>query len=130
METKVIFSAVRTSAGNFKGVITYDTLEINLGNGFNIGCGSFVVPTSGTYRLSFSAQSAFEKYDYTYVYVKKNGRSIFNIWDSNVADDGNNLSYTWIMNLRKNDRIKLYSHNHLYASSITPVTFMGELIHI
>ena len=116
--------------GNFKGPITYDNLVVNLGEGFDMGSGTFVVPTSGTYRLSFSGQSAYEKYDYTYVSVIKNGSKVFRIWDSNAADDINNLSYTWIMNLTMNDRVYLNSDNHLYASSDTPVTFTGELIHI
>jgi len=95
-----------------------------------MGSGTFVVPTSGLYRLSFSAQSGYEKYDYTTVYVRKNGEDIFNIWDSNQEDDVNNLSYTWMMHLTKNDRVYLNSDNHLYASSDNPVTFTGELIHI
>ena len=121
---------MKTSGCNFKGTITYDNLVVNLGEGFDMGSGTFVVPTSGLYRLSFSAQSGYEKYDYTSVSVKKNGETVFSIWDSNAADDVNNLSYTWIMNLTMNDRVYLNSDNHLYASSDTPVTFTGELIHI
>ena len=95
-----------------------------------MGSGTFVVPTSGLYRLTFSGQSAYEKYDYTYVNVRKNGETVFLIWDSNAEDDLNNVSYTWMMNLTKNDRINLYSSNLLYVDSSTPVTFTGELIHI
>ena len=95
-----------------------------------MGSGTFVVPTSGTYRLSFSATSAFRKYDYTYVYVQKNGCTQFYIWDSNQKDDANNLSYTWMMYLSRSDRVSLYSENHLYADSESPVTFTGELVHI
>ena len=130
METKVIFSAVKTRGCNFEGTITYDNLVINIGEGFDVRSGSFVVPTSGTYRLSFSAQSGWRKYDYTLVSVKKNGETTFTIWDSNQKDDANNLSYTWMMNLNLGDRVSLYSENHLWADSKTPVTFTGELIHI
>jgi len=130
LETKVIFSAVKSSGGNFKGQITYDNLVVNLGEGFDMGSGTFVVPTSGLYRLTFSAQSAYEKYDYTTVYVKKNGEGVFQIWDSNEEGDGNNLSYTWMQYLNRGDSINLYSSNHLYAGSDNPVNFTGELIHI
>ena len=130
LDTKVIFSAVKTSGRNFQGNITYDNLVVNLGEGFDMGSGTFVVPTSGLYRLTFSAQSAREKYDFTSVYVRKNGEDIFSIWDSNSEDDGNNVSYTWMMHLTKNDRINLDSYKHLYADSNNPVTFTGELIHI
>ena len=136
MDTKVIFSAVRTrtgnSWGNFKGPITFDNLAINLGEGFDATSGIFTVPTSGTYRFSFSAQSAYRKYGVTTVWVIKNGMEVFYIYDGNDAENGdaNNISYTWMMNLSKNDRINLDSRNYLYARSYEPVTFTGELIHI
>ena len=131
MDTKVIFSAVRTRSGNFQGTITYDSLTINLGEGFDATSGIFIVPTSGTYRFSFSAQSALSKNTQTIVRVKKNGENVFYIRDLNNAEkaDANNISYTWMMNLSKNDRINLDSVEDLYASSTSPVTFMGELIH-
>ena len=129
--TKVIFSAVRDSGHNFRGSITYDHLDVNLGSGFNTGSGTFTVPTSGTYRFTFSAQSGYVKFEHTVVYVKKNQRTIFKIGDYNNAADGdlNNLSYTWLMNLTKNDRVKLSSLHHLLANSDYPVTFTGELLH-
>ena len=119
--------------GNFKGDITYDRLDINIGGGFDIDSGVFVVPTSGTYRLSFSGQSGAGKNEFTSVRVMKNGSRLFYIRDSNAADDANNLSYTWVMNLTQDDRVNLSSFNHLYASggiSVYPLTFTGELIHI
>ena len=132
LETKVIFSAVKASGGNFKGDITYDRLDVSIGGGFDIGSGVFVVPTSGTYRLSFSGQSGLHKYEYTHVNVKKNGSDVFAIWDSNEAEkaDANNISYTWMMNLSQGDRVNLSSNNHLNAASRYPLTFTGELIHI
>ena len=82
--------------------------------------------------MSFSGQSAFGKYDYTEVYVKKNESNIFRIWDSNEVEkgDANNVSYTWLMNLNRGDRVKLSSENYLYAVSDYHVTFTGELIHV
>mgnify|MGYP001427044056 CR=1 FL=1 len=121
---------MKRSGGNFKGDITYDRLDVNIGGGFDIRSGVFVVPTSGTYRLSFSGQSGLHKYEYTHVNVKKNGSDVFAIWDSNEAADNNNLSYTWVMNLSQGDRVNLSSDNHLYADSINHLTFTGELIHI
>ena len=112
--------------------ITYDHLDVNLGSGFKTGSGTFTVPTSGTYRFTFSAQSGYVKFEHTVVYVKKNQRTIFKIGDYNNAADGdlNNLSYTWLMNLTKNDKVELYSsYGYLLANSDYPVTFTGELIH-
>ena len=132
METKVIFSAEKASGENFIGDITYDRLVVNIGGGFDMGSGVFVVPTSGTYRLSFSGQTGFKKYEYTNVKVKKNGTLIFVVWDSNDAEkaDAKNLSYTWLMNLTQGDRVNLSSANHLFADYESHLTFTGELIHI
>ena len=119
--------------GNFKGDITYDRLEVSIGGGFDIRSGVFVVPTSGTYRLSFSGQSGAGKYEFTKVLVKKNGADVFAIWDSNEAEkaDANNISYTWLMNLTQGDRVNLSSENHLNAKNYRyHLTFTGELIHI
>ena len=131
-ETKVIFSAVKSSGDNFKGNITFDTLVINLGDGFDAGSGTFVVPTSGTYRLSFSSQSGFDKNDFTEVYVHKNGKTVLTIWDSNESEkgDANNVSYTWLINLTRGDRVNLSSENYLHADTRYQVTFTGELVHI
>merc|ERR1712062_872149 len=76
LETKVIFNAVKHSGGNFGGDITYDRLDVSIGGGFDIRSGVFVVPISGVYRLSFSAQSGSGKYESTYVRVMKNGSMI------------------------------------------------------
>jgi len=131
LDTKVIFSAVKNKGGNFQGNITYDNLVVNLGEGFDIGSGTFVVPTSGFYRLSFSTQTAYEKYDYTRLFVQNNGSTIYQIWgNGNREDHLNNVAYTWIMNLSRSDRISLYSPTYLWAYADAPVTFTGELIHI
>ena len=120
------------TGGNFKGDITYDRLNVNIGGGFDIGSGVFIVPTSGTYRLSFSGQTGWNKNEFTNIHVKKNGSRIFYIFDSNEADkaDANNLSYTWLMNLTQDDRVNLSSYNHLFADGERYLTFTGELIHI
>ena len=120
---------MKRSGGNFKGDITYDRLDVNIGGGFDIRSGVFVVPTSGTYRLSFSGQSGLHKYEYTHVNVKKNGSDVFAIWDSNEGEkaDANNISYTWMMNLSQGDRVNLSSYNHLNAKNYRyPLTFPGE----
>ena len=130
--TKVIFSAMKgpESGTNFYGDITYDHLVLNLGNGFNIENGIFTVPISGTYRFSFAGQSARGLAGPTYIYIKKNGAKIYNIWDGNGETHGDkNISYTWLMNLTQNDKVNLHTYNRLYARSDYPVIFTGELIH-
>ena len=133
----MIFNAQKAEGFNVKGFLTFDRVDINIGDGFNGSSGIFNVPVSGIYKLNFSGQSAYERNDVTRVKVYKNGSYILGIWDSNegkhemeTTHDGNNVSYTWIMKLVKGDKLKLYSKSNLYASSNRPLTFTGELIHI
>ena len=135
----MIFNAQKTCCGfNVKGFLTFDRVDINIGDAFNGSSGIFNVPVSGIYKLNFSGQSAYERNDVTRVKVYKNGSYILGIWDSNegkhemeTTHDGNNVSYTWIMKLVKGDKLKLESVNYLYADDVDDfLTFSGELIHI
>ena len=115
---------------NFYGDISYDKLELNLGNGFNIENGTFTVPISGTYRFSFVGQTGSNSMTTgeTSIYVRKNGATILTIWDAH-DHVGVNISFTWLMNFTQNDRVNLHTYNRLYARSDYPVIFTGELIH-
>ena len=135
LKTKVIFNAQITKSdnlGNVIGYLTFDQVDINIGDGFDGSSGIFRAPLSGIYRMSFSGQSAAYIIDYTQIMVYKNGYPIFFITDGNEAEkaDGNNVSYTWIMTLVEGDELKLKSVNYLYANIYIPLTFAGELIHI
>ena len=132
LNTKVIFNAQKTEEGNAGGYLTFDQVDINIGDGFDGSSGIFRAPLSGIYRMSFSGQSAAYIIDYTQIMVYKNGYPIFFITDGNEAEkaDGNNVSYTWIMRLVKGDELKLASVHGLFANSYEPLTFTGELIHI
>ena len=127
LNTKVIFNAQKTEEGNAGGYLTFDQVDINIGDGFDGRI--FKVPVSGIYKMSFSGQFFIE---FTSIRVYKNGSYMFDIYDGNEAEkaDVNNVSYTWVMRLVKGDALKLYSFNHLHAESYAPLTFTGELIHI
>ena len=118
--------------GNVNDDLTFDIVDINIGDGFDRTSGFFTVPVSGIYKMSFSGQSGYDKIDFTFIGVYKNGFEMFGIFDSNEAEkaDENNVSYTWIMRLIKGDELRLNSDNYLYASRTIPLTFAGELIHI
>eukprot|EP00093_Oithona_nana_P000191 00191.XXX_1985_2332_1 [CDS] Oithona nana genome sequencing. len=112
------------------GDLTFDQVDINIGNALDRSSGIFKVPISGTYKMTFSGLSAFNKIDRTYIRVYKNGSIMFGIYDGNEADGGNNVSYIWMMTLVQGDELKLYSYNYLYATNDRPLTFTGQLIHI
>ena len=132
LNTKVIFNAQKTEGGNAKGYLSFDRVDINIGDGFDGSLGIFKVPVTGIYKIHFSGNSAYQTIDFTQIRVYKNGSIMFTIFDGNeaVLADENNVSYTWIMTLVKGDELKLFSVNYLYASSTIPLTFSGELIHI
>ena len=128
----MIFNAQKTEGGNAKGYLTFDRVDINIGDGFDGSSGIFKVPVAGIYKIHFSGNSAYQTIDFTQIRVYKNGSIMFTIFDGNeaVLADENNVSYTWIMSMVKGDELKLFSVNYLYASSTIPPTFSGELIHI
>mgnify|MGYP001190023501 FL=1 len=139
LNTKVIFNAKKTKGdSDVTGDLTFNQVDINIGAAFD-GT-AFKVPISGIYKLSFSGQSASGKISYSQitVYCKAfYGFGYINvpqlaINDGNDAEkgDGNNLSYTWMINLVQGDELTLKSTNYLHASSLYPLTFTGELIHI
>ena len=136
LNTKVIFSAQRTTWGNVQGDLHFNQVDINIGGGF--GGKIFTAPISGIYKMTFSGISGFNQFelymaDFTSIIVKKNNQDMFYIFDGNEngkGEDQNNISYTWMLELIKGDEVKLWSDNYVFVSTISSLTFTGELIHI
>ena len=132
--TKVIFNAKKTEGNNdVGGFLTFDQVDINIGEGFDGEV--FAVPVSGIYKMTFSGTSSFEKKSHTLrtmIFVQKNGANMFCMFDNTSGNaTGKNISYTWMMKLVQGDKLKLFSAgSYLYADSLFPLTFTGELIHI
>ena len=127
-ETVLGFDANLKQPGN----LTFDQVDINIGGGFNGSTGVFTAPIAGIYKMTFSGQSAFNKFEITFIEVQKFDSTVFSILDDNEAEnaDANNVSFTWMMILAVGDEVKLRSYNNLYANYLFPLTFTGELIHI
>ena len=90
LNTKVIFNAEITEGGSdVIGNLTFDRVDINIGNGFDGTSGIFKVPVTGIYKMTFSGQSHFNKGVYTQVFVYKNGILNFGICDGNRAENAN-----------------------------------------
>ena len=128
LNTKVIFNAQVTETvlgfdANLKqpGNLTFDQVDINIGNALNGSAGVFTAPIAGIYRMTFSDQSALDEIEKTQVTVTKNYRFFFRIFDSNEA---------WMMQLNVGDEVRLYAMQNLNPSYYYPLTFTGELIHI
>ena len=133
----MIFSGKKTegdndvTGGHVTGELTFDQVDINIGEAFNGSSGIFVVPVSGIYKMTFSGCSAMQPGGYTYVHVYKNEKTVFKIYDENQAEEStlNNISFTWMMKVIQGDELQLKSMHLLYANPALPLTFTGELIH-
>ena len=131
---KVIFSAVRDTGNVAKGtIITYNKLVTNVGNAMNVNDGRFTAPISGIYHFSFSGVT--DKSDnYISIGVLKNDVWEFEIYDSNDSGNYNtheNLSYSWMMVLRENDRVHLRVIRNAKGFSVSrnsPIWFNGFLL--
>ena len=133
---KVIFSAVRDAAPGGKisagSIITYNRLVRNVGNAMNINNGRFTAPISGIYYFSFNGLTDPSDY-YIYIGVLKNDVKQFEFYDDNRSRNYNtkeNLSYSWTIVLRENDRVHLRVNNGkaLWAPRNVPVWFNGFLL--
>ena len=137
LNTKVIFNAQKTRNNVASGYLTFNQVEINIGDGFNQSSGVFTAPIGGIYKMSFSGITGVAENSGStsgWVNVHKNELSMFGIYDlDNTYGEetyvGRNLAYTWMMKLIKGDKLKLNSYN-IHAEDLTPVTFTGELIRI
>ena len=132
LNTKVIFSGRTTKNGKNGHYLTYDQIDINIGGGLT---GSsdfryFKAPIAGIYKMTFTGQ--LNHLGSIHIWVAKTDGNVMKIYESNTAenDDGNIVSYTWMMELKANDYVGLLSREDFYASDEFPLTFAGELIHI
>ena len=128
LNTKVIFSGRITEIGAVgPKSLTFNKVDINVGEAFD---GSiFTAPISGIYKMTFSGQSGFQ----IQVVVEINNKEVFYIIDGKKVEYRmhlNNVSYTWMMELVEGDKVKLFTHDPLYATNDMPLTFTGELIQI
>ena len=130
VKTKVIFEGKKTSNGDFTDYITYEE-EVSIGEGFDASTGTFTTPMDGLYQFSFSGRSSSTT-DVTFIRVYKNGDEVgIRISDRNTAGHGNNIAFIWLMELSRNDqiRLKIDSDDLVYAQSSFPVIWTGQLLH-
>ena len=126
-QKKVIFSARKRGGGSFDGPITYDTIDVNVGDGMQSN-GKFIAPESGTYGFTFSGVT-YDKKSYPKVEVYKDDYSHHYIYEPNVSDYHKKINSSWMMKLAKGQRVHLWvSIGKLSACSAFPVIFTGNLL--
>merc|ERR1719323_2361596 len=72
----VAFNAVKRRGGNFNGLITFDSADVNLGESFNPSSGEFVAPHTGNYYFSLSGVTGTNK-GVTTISVSRNGEVFY-----------------------------------------------------
>ena len=137
LNTKVLFSAVGKKIGNSKNpvkanrVITYTEAVANIGGGMNLDTGTFRAPVAGLYSFSFSATTE-PNHHMTFIWLYKNDVYQFRFTDHNTGGKHTyeNFSYNWMMNLSRNDEVKLQMsyHNGLWVSDGEYIWFNGQLL--
>ena len=107
----VIFSVL--TSGTFsqgQNFIGFEKFLVNVGDSFSLSDGIFKAQRNGIYEFSASLYHSTPNYDA--IAVVKNGSQVvsFGEWQGNdtpgAFDDGT-LSFSWIMELQKDDKIQL-----------------------
>merc|ERR1712062_207062 len=98
----------------------------------DINTGRFTAPLSGIYYFSFNGMTD-ESGHYAFINVRKNGVEMFAFHYNNNKNNYNtweNLSYSWTMVLKENDRVELHLgyDKELSANHYHPVWFNGHLL--
>jgi hypothetical protein len=130
----VLFSAsIRPASGSHDityGALIFNEIQLNIGNGFSQETGIFTVPMTGTYRFTFSSESALTNtYDFTSIKILKNEVIYSYIVDGNNGDNLDRMSHVWVMFLNASDAIHLSVNiNGIYTSYNRETTFSGELV--
>ena len=116
----------------FGADLNFDEVDVNIGEAFDGD--KFKVPISGIYKFTFSGRGGTS---FTYIAVLINDKATFHIKDGKLTEGAakDNFSYTWMMELKAGDDVKLRARRDLYVNpggSAQDIgqTFTGELIHI
>ena len=135
-QKKVLFSARKTTKRNFFGKLTYDTIDVNVGDGLQAN-GNFIAPESGTYGFTFSGLTASDNglKTLTAVEVYKDGNRIlplpFTIFNGIPGDSANNINSSWMMKLAKGQVVHLdlyIGNNYSSGPKDISVIFTGNLL--
>ena len=112
-QKKVLFSARKKTEGKFHGKLTYDTIDVNVGDGLQAN-GNFIAPESGTYGFTFSgltgggmAYGVGGNNTSTLVKVYKDGNLHHDIFEGCPGHSASNINSSWMMKLAKGQVVHL-----------------------
>ena len=134
---KIYFSAYNDAGGEVTGQLKFPKVVSNLGNAFDGARGVFKTPVKGVYTFTFSGQQSnnigSSSSQFIDVYVKRNGATVFAIFDDTNTDEDHyrqNINSIFSLELDENDTLQLVlsSEDRLYANSNARLIFMGQLV--
>ena len=134
---KIYFSAYNDAGGEVTGELKFPKVVTNLGSAFDGARGVFKTPVKGVYTFTFSGQQSnnigSNSSQFIDVYVKRNGATVFAIFDDTNTDEDHyrqNINSIFSLELDENDTLQLVlsSEDRLYANSNARLIFMGQLV--
>ncbi|KAI2656601.1 Complement C1q-like protein 4 [Labeo rohita] len=114
--------------------ISYQSVSLNQGNGYNPALGTFTAPHAGLYSFSFTAYSSVGSAGqrlYQKVQLMKNGQLIASSWEDNREDSEDSSTQTVLLQLRRGCQVyvELLSGRQLCGDTKGQNTFSGYLVY-
>uniref|UniRef100_A0A8C2Q3J0 Cerebellin 18 n=1 Tax=Cyprinus carpio TaxID=7962 RepID=A0A8C2Q3J0_CYPCA len=114
--------------------ISYQSVSLNQGNGYNPALGTFTAPHAGLYSFSFTAYSNVGSAGqrlYQKMQLMKNGQLIASSWEDNREDSEDSSSQTVLLQLRRGCQVyvELMSGRQLCGDTQGQNTFSGYLVY-
>ncbi|XP_043115736.1 cerebellin 18 [Puntigrus tetrazona] len=114
--------------------ISYQSVSLNQGNGYNPALGTFTAPHAGLYSFSFTAYSFVGSAGqrlYQKVQMMKNGQLIASSWEDNREDSEDSSSQTVLLQLGRGCQVyvELMSGRQLCGDTQGQNTFSGYLLY-
>ena len=135
IENPIIFSAIKTSGKHYEGsyIDSFDKFLVDDGSEFNLDSGIFKAPTSGVFEFSATLQYTINQYrSFAQIAVLKNlvtQLEFYEYAEDNNNDNRGNLSFTWMLELKEGDEVRLKTITGEFVCQPGSVcTFNGKFI--
>merc|ERR1712150_37495 len=131
----IVFSAYKSSKSeaspgeyikDFNGFLT------NYGNCFDLASGIFTSPRPGVYE--FAASVTHVNRGFHFLIIEKNNSEVFRLGDGDTSavdgDGGDTLSFSWIMDLKQGEtvRLRVSEYGEFVSDTYDPWIFNGKFI--
>ncbi|XP_051966446.1 complement C1q-like protein 2 [Xyrauchen texanus] len=113
--------------------ISYQSVSLNQGSGYNPALGTFTAPRAGLYSFAFTAYSKVGDVDRLYqkLQLMKDGQLIASSWEDNREDSEDSSTQMVLLQLRRGSQVyvELQSGRQLCGDTQSYNTFSGYLIY-